>query len=236
MISEKVSLPISMRRRGVAVSSITHLEKHVIELEAKDKLMHKDLVAIKGFIKRLESLDTDFKLYHCNVIDVVEEDEGILMEEQAKLDDHEDRVTNLMSRLLKLSVEEEKFQIPLPGKPEANKRVIKWLCCIQKNMKSLNTEVESMSEEGEFDKYALQGDGMQVHSLKAELTDVTHEILSLEEGEALLEDRSTLKGSLFKLKIMIEQLLDNQSVGSQSIPQPCIRLPKISVPTFDGTS
>ena len=84
-MSEKVSLPIARRRRGVALSSITRLENHVIDLEAKDKLTHENLIAIKGLIKRLESLDADFKGYRCKVIDSAKEDEGVLMEEQAKL-------------------------------------------------------------------------------------------------------------------------------------------------------
>ena len=78
-------------------------------------------------------------------------------------------------------------------------------------MKSLNAEVEFMSEEGEFDKYALQGYWMQANGWEAELVNVTQVILSLEEqGEALLEDRLTLKGALFKLRIKIEQLLEDQ--------------------------
>ena len=79
-MSNKVSLPIVRRRRGVALSSITHLEMHVVDLEENDKLTYKDLVAIKGFIKGLKSLDAEFKKYHCNVIDLVEEENGVLME------------------------------------------------------------------------------------------------------------------------------------------------------------
>ena len=68
-------------------------------------------MAIKGFIKRLESLDADFKVYYCNIIDLVEEEE-VLMEEQVKLNDHENKVDDLMSHLLKLGVEEEKVPMP----------------------------------------------------------------------------------------------------------------------------
>ena len=42
------------------------------------------------------------------VIDLVEENDGVLLEEQAKLDDDQDRVTDLMSYLLNLGVGEEK--------------------------------------------------------------------------------------------------------------------------------
>ena len=64
-------------------------------------------MAIKSFIKRLENLEADFKRYHCNVIDLVEENEGRTEEEQAKLDDHEDKVADLVSHLLKLGAKEE---------------------------------------------------------------------------------------------------------------------------------
>ena len=88
-------------------------------MEGKESLSHRDEVAIKGYIKRLESLDADFKGFHCTVIDVVEEDEGVLLREQAKLDDHEDRVTDLMSRLLDLGVEEKKVAAPSVAAPSA---------------------------------------------------------------------------------------------------------------------
>ena len=78
----------------------------------KEKLSHKGKVAIKGFIKRLENLDADFKGYYCSIIDLVEEDEKVLLEEQAKLDDHKQRVTDLMSRLLDLGVGEKKVAKP----------------------------------------------------------------------------------------------------------------------------
>ena len=98
-------LNIACRRRGVAISSITRLEKHVFELEGKESLSHRDEAAIKGYIKRFENFDADFKGFHCTIIDLVEEDEGVLLEELAKLDDHEDKVTDLMSRLLDLGAE-----------------------------------------------------------------------------------------------------------------------------------
>ena len=51
---------------------------------------------------------------------LVKEDEEVLLEEQAMLDDHEDRVTDLISRLLDLEVEERKdttSTVANPSKP-----------------------------------------------------------------------------------------------------------------------
>ena len=88
-------------------------------------LFHKDEVAIKGYIKLLENLDTHFKGYYCSVIDLIKEDEGVLLEEQAKLDDHEDKVTELMSRRHDLRVEEKKVTAPFVANP--SKPFEKWL-------------------------------------------------------------------------------------------------------------
>ena len=114
----------------MALSSITHLEKHIVDLENKEKLMHKDLVVIKGFIKRVESRDADFKEYHCNIIDLVE-DEVVLIEEQAKLEDHEDKVFDIMSRLLELGVEEEK--VPMSSVAASSKPLEKRLALSPQN-------------------------------------------------------------------------------------------------------
>ena len=55
----------------------------MLELEGKDKLSHKDEVAIKGYIEKLENLQANFKGFHCSSMDSVKEDEGVLLEEQA---------------------------------------------------------------------------------------------------------------------------------------------------------
>ena len=73
---------IARRRRGVAIWSNTCFEKHALELEGKESLSHKDEMAIKVYIKRLQNLDTDFKVYHCSDIDLVEEDEKVLLKDR----------------------------------------------------------------------------------------------------------------------------------------------------------
>ena len=101
-------------------------------------LSHRDEVTIKGYIKRLENLDASFKGFHCNVIDLIEEDKGVLLDEQAKLDDHEDRVTGLMSRPTRSRVEEGNVTMPFVANPF--KPFEKWLG-------SLNHEHDPLMEE-----------------------------------------------------------------------------------------
>ena len=144
-----VELNIARRRRGEAISSITHLEKHVSELEAKEKLSHKDEVAIKGYIKRLENLDADFNEYHCSVIYFIEEDEKVLLEEQTKLDEHQDRVTNLMSRLLNLRLGEDKVAMPFVAK--SSKPLEKRLGSFGSELRCVNEKMGSLAFGPGFD-------------------------------------------------------------------------------------
>ena len=93
-------------------------------------------MAIKGYIKRLENPDADFKGFHCRVIDLVEEDEEVLLEEQVKLDDHEDRVTDFMSCLLDVGVGERKVataSVANPSKP------------FEKELGTLDSELQSIN-------------------------------------------------------------------------------------------
>ena len=102
-----------------------------------------DEVAIKGYIKRLENLDADFKGFHYSVIALVEEDEGVLLEEQAKLDDHEDRVTDLMSCLLDLWVEKKKLPAPSVAKP--SKHFGKRLGSLDSELRSINKKINGFA-------------------------------------------------------------------------------------------
>ena len=232
-MAENLSLPIAKRRRGVAISSITRLEKHVIELEAKEKLSHKDEVAIKGFIKRLENLDADFKGYHCNVIDLVEEDEAVLLEEQAKLDDHEDRVTDLMSRLLELGVGDEK--IVTPSVAGSSKPLEKRLGSLANEVRTINGKISSLAPGPDFDLCLAQHLAESISELKSELVDISRGLSLLESDDTTLSEWALrIKESLSDLGLRLKRLQFDQASGTPSAGVSGIKLPKLEVPTFDG--
>ena len=56
--------------------------------------------------KKLEALSAEFKTYHCTIVDQIE-DRDKLTEEQAVLDDREDKVKDLMEHLEDLVVTTE---------------------------------------------------------------------------------------------------------------------------------
>ena len=234
----EVSLHTAKRRRGVALSSITRLQKHVADLEAKDRLSRKDLVNVKGFIKRLESLDSDFKEHHSTVVDLIEEDEDVLREEQAKLDDHEDKVTDLMSRLVELGIEEEK--VPIPSMVES-KPFEKRLGFLAKELRSIDErikdEVVGLEAKSGVDQCLLRQLEKRIDGLMSELADICRGILLLDHGsDERLDQAASLKKVLYALDLELKRLIHHKTTSPKVISGvgTGVKLPKISVPRFDG--
>lgn len=72
--------------------SVMCLEDLVVILEAKETLTNSDRLLVERCLKKVETLDAKFKEHHFTVIDHVRDDEQQLDEEQALMDDHEDKV------------------------------------------------------------------------------------------------------------------------------------------------
>ena len=150
----------------------------------KKKLSRKDEVAIKGFIKRLKNLDADFKGCHCSIIDLVEEDMKVLLEEQAKLGDYEDRVSDLMSRLLVFGVGEEKVTAPfVAGSSKPLKKRLGSLAC---ELQSVTEKVDSFALGPGFHLSLAQHLAESISELKLEVVDISRELSLLKGGNAKL--------------------------------------------------
>ena len=94
-----------MKVNGVAHASITRLGDHITELKYKEQLSPSDWLIVQQLKKRLEMLVEEFRSYHFTVIDLVEEED--LEREQAILDDHDDRATNILDHLQQLYLHTE---------------------------------------------------------------------------------------------------------------------------------
>lgn len=87
--------------RGVVRTSVARLHTRVDELERSGD----NLETINRLTARLQTLAEEFKVHHYVVIDLIE-DEGDLAKEQETLDNFDDDVTQLISRLEKLASSE----------------------------------------------------------------------------------------------------------------------------------
>ena len=98
-------------QRGVVKTFIMKLVNHVCELEGKVELTHTDRLEVKRLQQRLTKMDGGVKTYHLGIVDQLEEKED-LDNEQAALDDHNDRVTGLFDCLAHLAAPEEGEENP----------------------------------------------------------------------------------------------------------------------------
>ena len=92
----EAALSNGRKKRGTVKASITPLLTRVGELETAvdqaDTLDH----AQRSLI-RLESLNSEYKVHHFALIDLIE-DEAVLQREQENLDNHDDIVSDLSVR------------------------------------------------------------------------------------------------------------------------------------------
>ena len=90
------------RRRGVVRASITRLEKRLRELEDTAEQPatpdHARELAVK-----LDTLVTDFKDYHLQILDLMEDVDDELRHEQETLDDHDDIISDINIRIKRLT-------------------------------------------------------------------------------------------------------------------------------------
>ena len=79
---------------------ITHLEGQTSKLEDKPEIMHSNTVMVQGHTEKLHSLDSDSNKHHFTIIELVDEYQETLAQEQALLDDHEDKTTNMLDHVI----------------------------------------------------------------------------------------------------------------------------------------
>ena len=111
---------LARKRRGIVRASLTKFEERIIKFEGKE-LEVGDRPLIQHLIVRLEAMETEFKEHHQAVIDEMdEEEEDKLREEQTILVKNEDKVSNFMDRLIRLTedvkAKEGGKPTPVPGR------------------------------------------------------------------------------------------------------------------------
>ena len=108
---------------------ITRLERSVDAFETKEELTHTDCLAIQRLIKKFETLDNEFCQHHYTIVEML--DEEAVEEEQVALDDHHEKVTDLIERLQQLVLEPEEVT---SGSPSALRMP---LCLYKANWRGL---------------------------------------------------------------------------------------------------
>ena len=92
-----MDVSVLRKRRGIVRASITRLTNRIKELV--DQPTTFDLA--KRDKDKLESLDSEFKVHHYAVVDILDKDED-LVKEQEVLDEHDDAIAELATRIQKV--------------------------------------------------------------------------------------------------------------------------------------
>ena len=224
------------RRRGVAKASITRVEGRVAELEARPEFTADDRLSAQQSLEKLNSIEAEFKSYHLALVDLLDEDaqEG----EQRTLDEIDDKVACLVVRLQRL-VSRSSAVTTLPSpfiESKTGRHLSRRLNHLDKGLQTILDAVESIPPDGEVDACLLHQYEEQLSDLNTELANVLHELLSHEEDDSTLSEQQTrLSQTLFDVRLKIRRLLQkHQGAPSLSSNGTGVKLPKLSVPTFDG--
>ena len=224
------ALSTRRKRRGVVRASVTRLDSRVSELERKKETSPGDLATAQRFLRKLDELDEEFKSHHLSIVDLIGEES--IDTEQGILDDHDDKVASLSSRLQqfisKLSSAHSSASMDSNPKQHHTRR----LSHLERDLKLVVTTVDTITPGSEVDTCMLQQYEEQLSGLKAELARISSDILMLDEEDAGLSDReSALSKSHFEVCLKIRRLLQSP-VKSSSVPTPTVdrsgvKLPKL---------
>lgn len=166
-------------------------------------------------------------MHHQALVDHLEEDS--LNTEQGVLDKHDDRIADLTVRVRSLV----SSPVP-PHDPESSmsRRLAKRLDHIGKELQHVLSAVDSASP---TDTCLLLQCEEQIAGIKTELANVSRDVVSLDvEPPGLSEQQAKLSKNLFDLGLRIKRLR-TEKTSSPPVDKVGVKLPKLDVPTFDGT-
>ena len=147
-------------------------------LELKHDLSHTDQLVIQRLLKKLQELDAEFKKNHYAVVENLEREEDT-EDEQATLNDHEDKIANFQGRLQVLV--EEKAKHSPPEYQVSTPPIRKQLDCIKRKINGVQESVDNAIRDAVVDRCLLQQFDEQTPSLKSGLANIKDKISSLEK-------------------------------------------------------
>ncbi len=173
----------------------------------------------------------EFKVHHYSVIDLLDdEDEDGIQEQQTVLDEHEDIVAQLTARL-------EKVMASSTAKDSNEPKVAsKRLRAIERGLSSIVTGTSSLPPGDEDNICLLQQCDQQLSELKAEFLVIRNIIFCLDIDDHHELHDTWKDGRIFDCSVKIKKLLRSHSPPSTSSSDHIgIKLPKLEIPTFDGS-
>ena len=212
------------KRQGVLCASITKLAARVKDLEAR--VDNADTLELdQQAQQKLEKLDLDFKTYHLNLMNVI--DNGAdLAKEQEVLDHHDKEVATSTVRIQRLIT-----TCVSPSNTEQFKIATRRLQRVERTLSSIVTAIEDSTMDLN-DVCLLWHHEDRVGDMKREI-EVRNSLLpfDIKEGDALNVLLATVEKEMFVCSLKIKK----PKLGLPDAPDSKgVKLPKLEVPTFDG--
>ena len=235
---EDIALTSARRRRGVTRSSVTRLIAKFEELENNAALDSAPKLEVARQIKtRLSMLDADFRTQHLDVVDLVES-EDVLAKEQAVLDEHDDRVTELASSIqcllngLTSSALSPKCSLgPASGRSVASRRLRQ----IQDRLSAVGDNLSTPSQD-----YEIRQIEEEIADIKLELRSVSSDLatLNLPEDDDLFEIEKQIRSVIYAHSLSAKKTLAGMRSATPTLAASSsgVKLPKIDVPRFNGNA
>ena len=180
---------------------------------------------------RSKALDSEFKSYHLQLVDLIDEnDDELLEKEQEILDKHDDHVADMNVRFNRL------YSNATPtASGDRQKLSSRKLAHLERSVISLPTDHEDIS--------LLEQYQAQLSDYKMEMAVIHTELLSVDNEDEVSDQPvlySKLEGILFECSHCARKLLRAQhhleSATTISMDHGSgVKLPKLDVPTFDGS-
>ena len=229
-----MSVSTYRRRRGTVHVSITRLSTKVKELERKPGPI--SLSTADNLSHKLESLDSEFRKYHYDFIDLVDEvDDTTLAAEQDVLDKHDEEIKSLTTRI-------KRCIIACSSSHNHNlyKVTQRKVHRIEKGIQEIHDSINASPPPN--DACLLSQYEEQLRDLKTELVSTFDNIvtMNLTDSDAISVSHAMLEKEIFDCGLKVKQLIaatlsSSSSSGSATHSAgACVKLPKLEVPTFDG--
>ena len=177
-------------------------------------------------LRKLEQLDADFRKYHLAIVDLTDDDEALETEQEA-LGTHDDRVTALHDRLQRLMA---KPSASRTTESDTRRRLAKRMKHLEENLTLLASQVDSTSAESDVCLVRQCED--QLNELKMDLSVLARDIIDMDDDDEELIKKECILDKDLKLKQLLHK---SPTHGTPTIEKGGLKLPKLDVPTFDGS-
>ena len=220
------------KRRKTVTGSITKLVTRLESLEAKaDQPTTYDHV--QELDKNLQKFGEEFKKYHYEVIDLVDEaDDAALTREQAVLDKHDELIAELNIRTKRLLVDSS-----VSADSSQRKATSRRISRLRQSIVTLNDSTIALPTPP--DPYVVQQYTERLHEAKTEQRDISDCLLtmSLRDDDDLCTSLLAVEELILQCDLALKKVTVRPAPAASSTPivdSKGVKLPKLEVPMFDG--